>query len=149
MKLKTTLMMFSAALALSAGMAFAGAVTGQGLADQYTADGYTYVEVKVGPTQIKVEAIKDGTITEVVYDAATGEIIDQESRAAGAGELGQTGVDISTVDHDFDDGADGDDANDGDSDEGDDGADDGDDDTDEDDDSSADSDDDGDSGSSD
>ena len=70
MKLKTRLMMFTAATALSANFALA-AINPQALADAYVAEGYTYVEVKVGPTQTKLEAVKGQRKVEVIYDNAT------------------------------------------------------------------------------
>ena len=54
------------------------------LADAYLAKGYTFVEVKVGPTQTKVEAIMGSTKVEVVYDNETDEIIKQETETARA-----------------------------------------------------------------
>lgn len=108
MKLRTKLLMFTAAAALSANMAFA-AIDAQALADGYIKDGYTYVEVKVGPTQTKVEAVKDGTVTEVIYSNETGKIISQETQAADEEESALTGVEIKTVDEDFEDTDDEDD----------------------------------------
>ncbi|MDZ4088827.1 MAG: PepSY domain-containing protein [Tabrizicola sp.] len=108
MKLRTKLLTYTAALALSAGAAFA-AIDGVKLADDYLAQGYTFVEVKIGPTQTKVEAIRDGRKVEVVYDNATGEIIKQENEAADSDDAGRTGKDVKTVRKDFEDGDDDDD----------------------------------------
>jgi phosphopantothenoylcysteine synthetase/decarboxylase len=107
MKLKTRLMLFTAAAALSANMAFA-AINPQTLADSYIAEGYTYVEVKVGPTQTKLEAVKGDRMVEVVYDNATGDVINSEFQAADDDYVGRTGVEIDTSDKDFsdDDGSD-------------------------------------------
>ncbi|MFN6926184.1 MAG: PepSY domain-containing protein, partial [Tabrizicola sp.] len=90
MKLRTRLMLFTAAAALSANMAFA-AIDANALADRYLAEGYDFVEVKVGPTQTKVEAIKGDTKVEVVYDNETGDIIKEEQERADADEVGRTG----------------------------------------------------------
>ena len=38
----------------------------------YQAEAYSYISVKEGPTQIKVEAIKEGVKVEAIYDKATG-----------------------------------------------------------------------------
>jgi len=71
MKLRTKLLCYTAAIALTTGAAFA-AIDGNALADDYLAQGYTFVEVKVGPTQTKVEAIRDGQKLEVVYNHQAG-----------------------------------------------------------------------------
>lgn len=120
MKLKTKLMMFTAAAALSANMAYA-AINPQTLADAYLAEGYTYVEVKVGPTQTKLEGVKGDRKVEVIYDNASGQIIKQEFEDAGDDYVGRTGVEIEDTDRDFEDAGDenDDDENDGDEDDGD------------------------------
>jgi hypothetical protein len=74
MKLRTRLLCYTAAIALTSGAAFA-AINGNQLAEEYLAKGYDFVEVKVGPTQTKVEVIKDGVKVEVVYDNETFKII--------------------------------------------------------------------------
>jgi Mg-chelatase subunit ChlI len=100
MKLRTKLMMFTAAAALSANMAFA-AIDPQALADAYIAEGYTYVEVKVGPTQTKLEAIRGDRKVEVIYDNETGAVLKQEFEDADADDQGRTGTSIRTEDKDF------------------------------------------------
>lgn len=105
MKLKTKLMMFTAATALSANMAFA-AIDAQALAASYIAEGYTYVEVKVGPTQTKLEAIKGDRKAEVIYDNATEAVIKSEFEDADDDYIGRTGIEIDTSDDDFEDGDD-------------------------------------------
>lgn len=102
--MKRTLMM-TAAFVFGGQMAFA-AIDPQALADSYIAEGYTYVEVKQGPTQTKLEAVKDGNMVEVVYDNETGGIISQETQVADAEEVAQTGVEIKTTDKDFEDNSD-------------------------------------------
>ena len=142
MKLRTKLMMFTAAAALTASMAFA-AIDPKSLADDYIAKGYTYVEVKQGPTQTKIEAVKGNVKVEVIYDNATGLIIKQESEAAGD-YAGRTGIEIDYRDEDFEDD-DNDDDDDEDEDDDEDDEDDSDDDNDDDDDSDEDDDEDDDS----
>lgn len=93
------LMLLSSALILSATMSFA-AVTADSLVTAYQAQGYTRIEVKTGPTQIKVEAVKGTTKVEVIYDAATGAILDQETSRAKRKDRG-TGVEVSTENRDF------------------------------------------------
>jgi len=112
MKLRSKLMLFTAVMALSTGMA-AAAITRGDVVSTYQTQGYTYIEVKDGPTQIKVEAIKGSTYIEVVYDKVSGEVVSTESGTASAEDAAQTGVSVSTVDRDFevgDDGHDDDDA---------------------------------------
>lgn len=119
MKLKTKLMMFTAVTALSASMAFA-AINPETLAQSYRAEGYTYVEVTVGPTQTKLEAVKGDRKVEVVYDNATNAIIKQEFEDADDDYVGRTGVEIETSASDFEDGQDDDENDDRDDDENDD-----------------------------
>jgi hypothetical protein len=102
MKLKVKLMMFTAAVAFSATMAQA-TITVNDVVQTYQDAAYTSIEVKEGPTQIKVEAIKDGMKIEVVYDKASGDVIRQESHSASAEDAAQTGVEVSSTDRDFSD----------------------------------------------
>ncbi len=115
MKLRAKLMIYTAAAALTANMAFA-AIDPQALADEYIAWGYTYVEVKQGPTQTKIEAVKGDVKVEAIYDNASGEIIKEETEAAGD-YAGRTGIEIDFRDEDFEDN---DDENDDDEDDNDD-----------------------------
>ena len=102
MKLRSKLMMFTAALALSTGMA-AAAITGNGVLATFQADGYTYIEVKEGLTQIKVEAIKGTTYMEVIYDKESGLAIKTETGTASAEDAAQTGTSVKIVNRDFED----------------------------------------------
>jgi hypothetical protein len=71
------------------------------------AQGFEYIEVKQGPTQIKVEAIRGDQKVETVYDAASGEVLKQEVEHAGD-DAGRSGVSVRSRDDDFaDDGGDG------------------------------------------
>jgi hypothetical protein len=120
MKLRTRLLTYTAAIALSAGAAFA-AIDANQLADSYLAEGYSYVEVKVGLTQTKVEAVKGTRKAEVIYDNATGAILKQEFEDADDDYIGRTGKEIEDEDKDFlDDDETDDDENDDDDDENDD-----------------------------
>ena len=109
MKLRSKLMMFTAALALSTGMA-AAAITGTGVLTKFQSEGYTYIEVKEGLTQIKVEAVRGTSYIEVIYDKATGAVIKTESGTASAEDAVQTGTSVRIVNRDFEDGDDQDDA---------------------------------------
>lgn len=93
-------LIFTAVMAFSAGMA--QAITVADVVKTYQDQAYSGIEVKESPNQIKVEAIKDGTHVEVVYDKATGDVVKQESEAAGT-DATNTGVEVSSTDHDFTD----------------------------------------------
>lgn len=112
MKLRTRLLCYTAAVALTAGAAFA-AIDGNALADDYLAQGYTFVEVKVGPTQTKVEAIKDGQQIEVIYDNETLAVLKQETETADGDDATRTGKEVRTVGRDFTGHDDDDDDDDG------------------------------------
>ncbi|NNL18674.1 MAG: PepSY domain-containing protein [Boseongicola sp.] len=75
--------------------------------------GYDYIEIKNGPSQVKVEAIRGTEELEVIYDRLTGEILKQEIESTEGDDIGQSGVDISNRNRDFldddDDGRDDDD----------------------------------------
>ena len=124
-------------------MAFAALTTDTVVTD-LTALGYTRIEIKTGPTQMKVEAIRGTEKLEVIYDIESGDILKQEIESVDAGDDIAPGVEISTDDEDFVDGDDDDQDEDEDEDEdkdedededGDDDGDDEDDDSDSDDDS--------------
>lgn len=93
------LLLLSAGMIFAAGMASA-AITADQLVAAYQADGYTTIEVTTGAGQFKVEAVKDTTKLEVVYDAETGAILKQEQSTADVGEAGQ-GVEIKSAKGDF------------------------------------------------
>ena len=79
----------------------AAAITGQDIATQYQSSGYQSIEVTVGPTQAKVEAVKDGVKTEAVYDLETGNVLKSESENVGANEDLSSKVEMNTSDEDF------------------------------------------------
>lgn len=54
------------------------------VAAELKAQGYTQIEIKVGQSIVKVEAIKDGQKVETTYDLATGDILKTETQAVGA-----------------------------------------------------------------
>ena len=126
------------ALLLSTSVASA-AIDVNALAQEYVDLGYTRIEVEVGATLVKVEAIKDGTKLEVTYNLESGAIVKSETEAVDADEDTSPGVFIDT-EGDDEDGGDDDVDDDEDDDEDDDGNsgsdDDEDDDEDEDDDNS-------------
>ncbi len=95
-----TLFTTTAAAALIAGAGLA-----QTFADKVVADlqdnGYTYVEIKQGPTQLKAEGIRGTEKIEVIYDITTGEILKQEVETAEADEIGLSGVEFDRRNRDF------------------------------------------------
>ena len=100
MKLRSRLMLFTAVAALTGNMAHAS-VNPQALADQYVADGYTYVEVEQSPTQIRVEAIRGESLIEVIYLTETGEILSSEAQPIDDGDVLPTGIELKVTDEDF------------------------------------------------
>jgi hypothetical protein len=88
-----------AALFLSATGALA--LSTQDLIDRYAADGFTRIEVKSGPTQTKVEAIRGTEKVEVVYDNASGSVLKREVEALAPGTLPRTGIEVDTRNRDF------------------------------------------------
>ena len=76
--MKRNTMMFLGASLLAASPSFAQSF-GERVAQQLAADGFRTLEVKNGPTETKVEAVRNGTKLEVVYDRATGQIVEQET----------------------------------------------------------------------
>ena len=94
----------AAVLATIAAAGHAQSIADQ-VVSQLTAEGYTRIEVKTGPTQVKVEAIRNGRELEAVYDLATGAILKQEVNAIGADDDTTPGVEIDTRNRDFVDAA--------------------------------------------
>ena len=131
-QLLTTALFFSATAATAA-------ITPDQLITAYRNQGYTSVEVKLGPTQIKVEAVSGRQKIEVIYDRETGTILSKERSLATGDDL-TGGVEIGKSDDDFIDGADDEADDEADDDTGDDTDDDASDDTDDDTDDEADDD---------
>ncbi len=100
MKLRTKLKLFTAAVVLSGGMAHA-AVTIEQVINEYRQEGYTWIEIKRGPTQIKVEAVKGDTKVETIYDIETGQVLKTESERADPEDVGREGVERRDVNRDF------------------------------------------------
>ncbi len=99
MKRKTQKLGLVLAAGLMGQMALAQSATDQIVTDLQS-QGFTAIEIKTGPTQIKVEAIRGGQKIEVIYDAATGQILKQEVESS-AGENISPGVSIDQRDEDF------------------------------------------------
>jgi hypothetical protein len=90
----------------------------QSVAAQLQSDGYTSIEIKVGQSIAKVEAIKDGVKIEVTYDIASGDVIKSETENVGDDndDDGVIGDDDDDNDADDDHGGDDDRDDDGDDD---------------------------------
>lgn len=91
--------------AVAFGLSFAGQMAGaltpaEVIAD-LKADGYTRVEVRVGQSQMKVEAIRGTEKLETVYDISTGAVLKSEREAVGAGENTAPGTSVRERDRDF------------------------------------------------
>ena len=65
------------------------------------AEGYESIELVNGPTQILVEAVRDGRKLEVIYDAETGAILEQSVDVVNDPEDHAPGVSIESDDSDF------------------------------------------------
>ena len=81
------------------------AAIAQSLSEQlisgYQAQGYDFIEVQEGLSQIKVEATRGDRTLEVIYDSRTGAILKQEIEPADADDLGRIGVEYDRRDRDF------------------------------------------------
>ena len=115
MKLRTLMLTSVGTMALATGAALAQ-IDADALVEQYQSQGYTRVEVKVGPSQVKVEAIRGTTKVETIYDSATGAVLKTETESVDAGDDTTPGVEIDNKSRDFldDEGDDEDDEDDGD-----------------------------------
>jgi hypothetical protein len=94
------ILMLTAALIVGGTIASA-AIDTEALVSALQADGYTRVEVKVGPTQTKVEATNGDRKVETVYDNETGQVLKSETELVRAGEDISPGVEVRTTDRDF------------------------------------------------
>ena len=96
------LMMMAAGFSIWGGMALAAVDTDALVADLQR-QGYSWIEVKRGPTQIEVEAVRGTNKIETVYDIATGAVLDHETDRASRREQSRTGVKVRDSLRDFED----------------------------------------------
>ena len=107
----------AAMFALPASVGFA-AIDTDGLISRFQGDGYTTIEVTRGINETKVEAIRNNEKVEVVYDNATGSVLETEFGTPDADDDIRPGVTVRDRNRDFvrddddrdddqDDGADG------------------------------------------
>ena len=73
----------------------------QKVVEDLQAQGYDFIEIKNGLTQIKVEAIRGTEKLEIVYDRETVEVLKREVQRAASGEVGRSGIEIDTRNRDF------------------------------------------------
>lgn len=85
------------------GSAALAAVDTEALVADLQRQGYSWIEVKRGPTQIEVEAVRGTTKIETVYDTATGRILDRDTDRASRREQARTGVEVRETRRDFED----------------------------------------------
>ena len=97
--MKKFLLSTTAAIALASNALYAQSITDQ-IVSQLQAQGYESIEIENGQTQIKVEAILNGRKLEVVYDALTGVILNEEVSTADDDDTLRRGVRISSSDDD-------------------------------------------------
>lgn len=79
----------------------ASALTADEVVQDLVGQGYTRVEVKTGPTQIKVEAIRGTEKLEVIYDSVTGAVLKSETGVVERSDDVTPGVEVSDRNHDF------------------------------------------------
>jgi hypothetical protein len=97
--IKKTVVMLAAGLILSAHMAVA--LTPNEAIAELQAAGYSRIEVKVGPTQMKVEAIRGTEKVELVYNRATGTLLKRGVETLRPGENTASGVFVRERGRDF------------------------------------------------
>ncbi len=91
----------SAFLVLVTGAASAQTATQTAVIERLRNEGYSFIEIKEGLTQTKVEATRGTEQLEFVYDNETGAILAQEVGRAEADYIGRSGVEIDRDDRDF------------------------------------------------
>jgi hypothetical protein len=90
----------AAMFALPATVSFA-AIDTNGLISRFQGDGYTTIEVTRGINETKVEAIRNNEKVEVVYDNATGAVLETEFGAPDADDDIRPGVTVRDRNRDF------------------------------------------------
>jgi hypothetical protein len=92
--------MTTTAIALTASIAAAQSVSDQ-LISQLQDQGFTRIEIKQGPSQVKVEAIRGNTEVEFVYDSTTGALLSRDVGTVDPGDDTRPGVEIKREDENF------------------------------------------------
>ncbi len=86
----------TAAAIFAASMAF-GQSQADSVVSQLQSQGYSHVEIQIGPDTMKVEAVRDGMKRSFLVDRATGKITMDFTRPLRPGESAAPGVDITNV----------------------------------------------------
>lgn len=89
------------AVSIALGTSAATALTPEEAAQAFLERGFGRVEVKSGPTQIKVEAVQGTTKSEVIYDRQSGVVLAEATGTAEAREAGRDGVTLRERSRDF------------------------------------------------
>ena len=97
--------MMKRVLALAFGAMLTGqmvfAITPDDIIADLQANGYTRVEVRVGPSQIKVEAIRGTEKIEMVMDSTSGRVLKSESYIVAGDDNTRPGVSVRERNRDF------------------------------------------------
>ncbi len=113
--MKKRLMITTAAAVFAATMAF-GQSQQDSILTQLTDQGYTNIQIKVGTTTLKIEAVRDGMKREFTVDIATGTISNDHSKPVGGSDSGMVAIgggdDSSDDSNDSSDDSEDDDSND-------------------------------------
>ena len=72
----------------------------ESLIAELRAEGFDFFEIKNGPTQVKIEAVRGGEKVEMIVDRETGTVLKREIESAGD-DAGRSGMEISSRDRDF------------------------------------------------
>ncbi len=71
------------------------------LVSSFRADGYSYIEIDRGRTQIKLEAVRGTQKVEIIVDRETGEELKREVEGADDDDVGRTGLRVRDRNRDF------------------------------------------------
>ena len=86
-------------------LGIASTAQAQSIADQVIsrlqAEGFNYFEVKNGPNQVKIEAVRGTQEVEYVYDLTTGALLKQEAGTSDADDRNRSGVRTRNEDRNF------------------------------------------------
>ncbi|MCU0900609.1 MAG: PepSY domain-containing protein [Cypionkella sp.] len=97
MRLTFAALVLGAVIAGSAALA----LTPEQVVSDLQAQGYTRVEVRIGPTQMKVEAIRGTEKLEVIYDRSTGSVLKTERERVEPDDSTTPGVSVRERGRDF------------------------------------------------
>lgn len=90
---------FATVFTLLAGNAFA--LSAQDVINNLSQQGYTHIEVRVGPTQIKAEGVRGSQKVEIIFDSATGTVLKTETASVESDDDIAPGVSVRERSRDF------------------------------------------------